>query len=288
MKLRSLFVIVLTGMSLCQPLQAAPVKKAASSPAPLSLSPALARVNDVVITREAVDKVIERTKTFGLKDSPETRQAVVFQLITRELLRQEAARHNLQNDQGVLDIVEDARTNAMIDRIVTQSVKPAPVTEDEIKVEYDKIVGTLGPNEYKARLIQVADEKSAQSIAAEIAKGVKFEDLAKRYSQAPSAAKGGELEWVSFKLPATAGQTQGYPLVVADALTKLIPGSVSGALSEDGAWYLVKLEAQRATTVPSLAATRAGLERQLKQRHLEQETTAFVLRLMSKSKVERY
>lgn len=287
MKSSSLLLILLSSVCLSQSALAAPPKKA-STPVAVSTSPAVARVNDVTITREALDKVVERTKTFGMQDSPETRQALVFQLITRELLRQEAARFNLQNDPGVLDIVEDARTNAMIERIVSQSVKPAPVTEEEIKAEYDKIVATLGPVEYKTRLIQVADEKTAQSIAAEIAQGAKFEDLAKRHSQAPSAAKGGELDWVSFKLPATAGQTQGYPLVVADAITRLIPGGVSPVLSENGAWYLTKLEAQRATTIPGFAATRSGLERQLKQRHLEQETAAFVMRLMSKGKVERY
>ena len=43
--------------------------------------------------------------------------------------------------------------------------------------------------------------------------------MARLYSGAPSAARGGALDWVSFKAPPTAGKTQGIPLAVAQTLS---------------------------------------------------------------------
>jgi foldase protein PrsA len=71
--------------------------------------------------------------------------------------------------------------------------KDVKVTNDELKKYYESYTPDV-----KVRHILVKDEKTAKEVKAKLAKGEKFEDLAKKYSQDPgSAQKGGEMGWIN-------------------------------------------------------------------------------------------
>ncbi len=69
-------------------------------------------------------------------------------------------------------------------------------TEAELKKEYDTQVAQLPHTEYHVAHILVPTQDAAAKIIAELNKGAKFEDLAKKEST-DSKDQGGDLGWMT-------------------------------------------------------------------------------------------
>src|SRR5436309_11228197 len=88
------------------------------------------------------------------------------------------------------------------------------------------------------RLIAVNTEKEAASLRMQLQAGAAFEDLAKKYSTAPSAAEGG---WLGLF------QIAGLRPEFQDALKGLVPGQVSPVLKVNEEYLLLKLASEAET-----------------------------------------
>src|SRR5205085_10024042 len=94
--------------------------------------------------------------------------------------------------------LELARQTILIRELFADYQKKNPVTDAEVKAEYDKFVAANGGKEYKARHILVEKEEDAKKIIADLKKGAKFEEIAKKQSKDPgSGANGGDLDWTN-------------------------------------------------------------------------------------------
>jgi peptidyl-prolyl cis-trans isomerase C len=250
--------------------------------------PAAAVVNGVSIPESALQAALASAQSRGLADTPELRAALKNQLIALELLRQHAAKKNLQNDREVQAAAAQARDAAMVQKYLRDAIRPSPVTETQVKQHYDAVVATLGPQEFKARMIQISDEATAMLVLAGIKSGKAFEDLARIHSRAPFAAAGGALDWVSFKTPPVEGQTQGLPLPIARALTQLQPGMITAEpIAWNSAYYVIKLDDARPTRVPAFEQARPALKAMLEQKELERAAAALVAELVKSAKIEQ-
>ena len=77
-------------------------------------------------------------------------------------------------------------------------LKANPVTDAELKAEYDSKVGGNNATEYKASHILVKTEQEAKKLIADLDKGAKFADLANKHSlDAKDSQNGGDLGWFS-------------------------------------------------------------------------------------------
>jgi peptidyl-prolyl cis-trans isomerase C len=103
----------------------------------------------------------------------------------------------------------------LIRAFLTDYVKAHPITDAQLKTEYDAIKSNLGNTEFKPRHILVAAEDEAKAIIAKLDKGEKFADLAKQSKDPGSKDKGGELGWSS---------PNAYVKPFGEALTKLKKG----------------------------------------------------------------
>jgi parvulin-like peptidyl-prolyl isomerase len=269
-------MLALTACALC------PSLTQAASPA--KPAPAIATVNGKPIAQAQFDRALQQAKAGGAADSEALRAAIKNQLIARELFRQQAEIQKLQNDPQVLE----ARDNAMIQLYLKREIKPAPVSEAQVRARFDAIVATLGEQEYKPRVIEVADAALAGQLAAQLAADPgRFPELARQHSSSPSAQRGGELDWVSFKTPVEAGKTQGLPLPVAEAIAGLRAGQVMAEpVVFNGRYYLIKLDEVRPTQVPDYAKASVPLREMLERRALEQATAELVTRLIKNAKIE--
>jgi peptidyl-prolyl cis-trans isomerase C len=238
--------------------------------------PSVALVNGEPITEAQFQRALERARSQGGVDSAALRAAVKSELIARALFAQAARQRKLHDDPVVLAAVEEARTNALVARYLTEAIRPRPITDEEARAQYDRIWATLGPEEYQLRLILVGDSARADEVLAAVKGGQPFAALAQHYSVAPSASQGGLLDWVSFKSPAAEGATGGLPLALAQAVETLRPGAVSGAIAFGDRWMIVKLEAKRPTMVPSFKQAKAALVDMLAVRELERATAELV------------
>ncbi|MCA8023618.1 peptidylprolyl isomerase [Burkholderia metallica] len=252
-------------------------------------SATVATVNGTPITHAEVNAVVQATRQ---PDSPQLRQAIQNQLIAQVLIRQAAEKAGYGDKPEVKAAMQVAKSNAETQLFLRDNVKPEPVTDAQVKARYDEIVGSLGKEEVKPRIIVTKDAATAATVLAGLKAGQSFDALARQYSQAPSAAAGGELPWVSFKTPVTEGKTQGLPLAVAQAMTQLPAGGVtpqSIALGSDvnGPRAIVKVDARRPTQVPSFDTAKATIQQQLQALATEKATASFIGGLMKGAAIQQ-
>jgi parvulin-like peptidyl-prolyl isomerase len=247
----------------------------------------VAKVNGVTIDEARLTQAVKES---GLPDSPQLRQGLKTQLISRELFRQEAAKNKSYDKRPeVKQAMQDAHDSAVSRLYLRDAIKPVPVTEEQVKAQFDGIVASLGEKEYKARVIQVADEAAAKIALAQLKKsGADFAQLAQQVSQAPNKTRGGALEWVSFRLPLQEGRTQNVPLPLAQAIVKLPEGGIT---TEPVVWnntyFLIKLDQVRPTQVPKYEDVKAALRQMQEAQALEKATAALVVQLVKNAKIEQ-
>ena len=158
---------------------------------------------------------------------------VVEFLVERHLLAQ------LANKEGVGESADYKRrlaayqAKALRDSYLSQVITPK-ITEAEIRVVYDEEAKKVASTErVRARHILVATEKEAQTISEKLAKGEKFEDLAKQYSLDGSKDYGGDLGY--FTAP------EMVP-AFSKAAFELKKGDVSAPIKTDFGWHIIRLE----------------------------------------------
>ena len=240
----------------------------------------VAKVNGVTLTTAQLDAAVRAS---GQPDTPALRQALKNQFITRELISQAAAKAHYDTRPEAIQAGNNARTLAANELYLRDHVHPAPVTDAQVKARYDAIVASLGATEYKPRTIVVGDRTSADGVLAKLKSGVAFDALAREVSLAPNRAAGGETPWMSLKTPLTEGQTQGFPMAVAQAITTLPAGAVSPQpIAAGNQWVIVKVDAQRPTQIPPFDQAQNTIRQQLQALALEKASAQFVGGLLKK------
>lgn len=266
-----------------QPDSKAKVPAAAESgPLPAGV---VARVNGTPITQTQLDTAL---RALNVPVTPAVRDAIKSQLIARELFRQAAEKARYDSRPNVRLAMEQAKTLAMTQDYLSETIKPAPVTDADVRVKYDAIVATLGEFEYKPSAIVVKDAETGQKLIEQLKKGGDFAQLAKQYSQGPAAAQGGALNWVSFKLPLQNGNTQNWPLPLAEALMQLPEGAVSSAPLQVGdAFWLLRVDAKRPTQIPKFDEIKDTLRKQLEVLEVQKATQQLVVDLMKSASIQQ-
>ncbi|MGG1943745.1 peptidyl-prolyl cis-trans isomerase [Trinickia sp. NRRL B-1857] len=262
--------------------ESAPAAPAAGVTLPTGVA---ARVNGVSIAQADVDAAVRQS---GQPDTPQVRTTMKNQLIARELFRQAAQKAHYDTHADVKASLEQAKAMLMMQAYLRDAIKPAPVTDADVKAKYDAIVASLGQNEYKSSAIVVKDAATAKTVLDQLKKGGDFAQLAKQYSQGPSAAQGGALNWVSFKTPIVEGQTQGWPQPVAEALVKLPQGAVSSAPIQLGdQFWILRVDQMRPTQIPTFDQSKAQLRKELEQVAMAKATAQVVTDLVKSAHIEQ-
>ncbi len=223
---------------------------------------AYATVNGKAIPKSYADALIAGQVAQGQQDTPQLDQAVKEELIRREVLVQQATKKGVDKRPDVQAQMEMARQGVLIGAYLQDYVKTHPVSDADIKKEYDSIRAALGEKEYKARHILVDSEAEANDIIAKLKKGERFEDLAKANSKDPgSKDKGGDLGW--------ANQTA-YVKPFSEAMTKLEKGKFTETpVKSDFGWHIIQLEDVRDLKAPELDTVKGQLTGRLQQQMVE-------------------
>jgi peptidyl-prolyl cis-trans isomerase C len=259
--------------------QTAVAQQTPAGAAPATADKPLATVNGVAIPQKLYEQAVKQAIAQGNPDTPQLREAVKAQLIARELFVQEAAKQKLDKDPQVLAAAEEAKRNAMLQKYLQGQIQVKQVTEEDVKAHYEKAKAALGAKEFQLRAIMLNSEQRAREVRDQAVKGKDFAELARQWSLAPSATRGGELGWVSFKTPAKDGETQGLPLPIAQAVEKLQKGKVTEPVAVQNTWWLVRLEDVRATKAPTFDQAKPNIYRMLQAKELERATGELFARL---------
>lgn len=234
----------------------------------------VATVNGTAIPQSRADLLVTEQKSQGAPDSEQLRAAVKEELIRREVLSQEARKKSLDKSAAVQAQMDMARQAVLIRAYLQDFVKAHPVSDADVKAEYDKIKSQLGDKEYKARHILVEKEEEAKAIIAKLDKGEKIDDLAKQSKDPGSKDKGGDLGWAN---PAS------FVKPFADALSKLEKGKYTATpVKTDFGYHVIKLEDSRPLKAPAFDEVKGQLKQRLEQQRVEKH----IAELRSKAAVK--
>lgn len=235
----------------------------------------LAIVNGKAVPKARLEALAQQVARSGRPVTPEMEGQLREEVIAREVFMQEADKLGLAARDDVKVQMELARQSILIRELFADYQKKNPVSEADIKAEYDKFVAANGGKEYKARHILVEKEDEAKAIIASLKKGGKFDAIAKKQSKDPgSGAKGGDLDWAN---PAS------YVPEFAEALSKLAKGQTTEApVKTQFGFHVIRVDDIRDAQLPSFEEVKPQISQQMQQ----QKLAAFQEDLRRKAKIE--
>lgn len=235
----------------------------------------VAIVNGKPVPMARVDALAQQLARSGRPVSPEMMGQIKEEVIARELFMQEAQRLGLDATEDFKTQMELTRQAILIRELFANYQKNNPVTDAEVKAEYDKFVAANAGKEYRARHILVEKEEQAKAIIASLKKGAKFEDIAKKQSKDPgSGANGGDLDWAA---PGS------FVKEFSDAMVGLAKGKITETpVKTQFGYHVIRLDDVRDAQLPKLEDVKPQITQQLQQ----QKLMKFQEDLRAKAKIE--
>jgi peptidyl-prolyl cis-trans isomerase C len=223
----------------------------------------VAIVNGKPVPKARLDMLSQQLAKAGRPVTPEMQGQLKDEVIAREIFLQEAQKRGLDASDDYKAQMELARQTILIRELFADYQKTNPVTDAEIKAEYDKFAAANGGKEYKARHILVEKEDEAKKIIADLKKGQKFEDIAKKQSKDPgSGANGGDLDWAT---------PSSYVPEFAEAMIKLKKGETTQVpVKSQFGWHVIRVDDMREAQLPKFEEVKPQIAQQLQQQKLAQ------------------
>ncbi|MBI1395901.1 MAG: peptidylprolyl isomerase [Betaproteobacteria bacterium] len=237
----------------------------------------VAVVNGVPIPQARMDFVVKMQTQQGQKDTPEFRKQVRDVLITREVIAQKALKEGLDKSPEFQAQLDLARQQLLVQGFLENYLNTHEPTEADLKAEYERVKkAQYDPDskEYKARHILVKTEKEAKDILAQLKKGAKFADLAKKKSiDTGTNQKGGELDW-------TDGANMVKPF--AEAMRSLKKGETSGPVKTPYGWHIIHIDDVRTPQFPTFEQVKDQVSKQ----YLAKQRDELIESLRKQAKIE--
>ena len=235
----------------------------------------VAIVNGKAVPKERVQALAQQLERSGRPVTPEIESQIKQEVIAREIFMQEAQQKGLDATEDYRGQIELARQTILIRELFADFQKNNPVTDADVKAEFDKFVATNSGKEYRARHILVETEDKAKSIIANLKKGAKFDELAKKLSKDPgSGAKGGDLDWAS---------PGNFVKEFSQAMVSLKKGQTTEtAVKTQFGYHIIRLDDVREAQLPKFDDVKPQILQQLQQAKMN----AYQQELRAKAKVE--
>jgi len=235
---------------------------------------AVASVNGKYIAKSTLEQ-LESEISQRSQGQTFPKEKLIEELIQRELLVQEGLKKQLDKSPEVLARIEDVKRSLVSQAALQDYLKTNPVTDADIKAEYDTKVAAENGTEFKARHILVKTEAEAKKIIAELDKGADFAKLANKNSlDAKESQNGGDLGWfVASQMVAP----------FSEAVAKLEKGKYTKEpVQTQFGWHIILREDSRALTPPPLEAVKEQLQPYLQR----QKVQTFIEGLRKQAQVE--
>ncbi len=268
---RILLLAGLVGLASCQQNGAANLSE------PSDNSPAVATVNGNKITQNFFDQYIKAiTGGKATSDlSADQRNQALDNLIRAQVVGQQALKDGVDKVPETAALLELTRLNVLQQAVAEKYLKDKKPTEQELRAEYETQVGQLSKQEYHAKHILVATEPFAQKVIDSLAKGAKFEDVAKKESMDSSKDNGGDLGWFT---------PDKMVKPFSDAVLALKPGEYTKKpVQTQYGWHVIELVETRDLQPPTYDSVRQRLEQVVQAKKIK----AYTDELERNAKIEK-
>ena len=207
----------------------------------------LAKINNDVITLESFDEKIKNLQMLSpdIKiNTPDAKKAYLNDLVTQELIFQEARARGIDRKKDVKDALDEFKKSVMARQLILDETKGLTVESSEVEAFYNQYKKEFAaPEEIHAREIVVPTEAAAKDILISLLQGGDFAAAAKEKSVSPSASKGGDLGIVK----------KGEPFAkFYDVVSTLEAGQVSQIFNGPNGFYIAKVEEKKGGAIPQL------------------------------------
>lgn len=237
----------------------------------------MATVNGVRISSELLEFLVTNNVAQGVKDTPELRAALKTELISREVLVQEAKKQNLDKEQTLKMQLLMQQNSMLIDALLAKQFANLNISEEKLRAEYSRQVDQLKDAEqYQVSHIVTATEAEAKAVIRELnaKKGPTFAKLAQEKSIHTSAKNSGSLGWI---LP-----NQIAPALASVVINLNVGSTTSMPIATSEGWQILRVEGKRKFKVPSFEESK----QQLFNAVFAKERSEYVQKLLNASKIE--
>ena len=231
--------------------------------APLaSLAQNVAIVNGKPVPKARVDLLLNQASRGGQQRSPELEQRAREEVVLREIFAQEAEKRGIPATADYRAQMELVRQTVLIRELFEDFKKKNPVTDAEMRAEFDKFKAQSSGTEYRARHILVESEDDAKKLITQIKGGAKFEELAKKNSKdTGSGENGGDLDFA---------KPDSYVPEFSKALTSLKKGEMTDTpVKTQFGYHIIRLEDTREAQFPAFDSVKPQIEQRLAQTKLQ-------------------
>lgn len=238
-----------------------------------------ATVNGQPLSEGLLDVNVRANVARGQPDTPQLRQALINEIIGREVLAQEAQKLKLEQTAQAQAQWQQMQQNFLANLLLNHYSANNPVTADQIQAEYDDFLRDVqGSKQYKLSLIVVPTQERARAVIAELQKSKNaglFREIAAKESTDPSNAQSGELDWL---LP------QQMVPAVGNVVVNLNSGQITAApIQTNLGWNIVRVDEVRDFTPPTLKE----LEAELRQAAAQKQLSNYIESLQERAKIAR-
>lgn len=229
------------------------------------------------IINQAMAQVKKNPMAAQQMNNPQFKQEMLQSIGMQQAILAEGNAQNLEKSPAYQAKLTEIKP-MIYAQIMQDKANAQPITDAQVKAKYDQMKAEAAKQQqYDVSHILVKDQKTANDIEAQLKKGAKFADLAKKYSIDPgSKANGGELGW---------SDGSGYVPEFTAAIKTLKKGQYTTTpVKTQFGYHIIKLNDVKAggTQFPPFDKAKDQIKQQLQM----ERTKAFFDGIKAKHKVE--
>ena len=240
--------------------------------------------------REKLDPLIEdllikqQAKKLKIEISDKELEHIVENIKKQYLITEEQLREQLRSENvDYKDFLEGLKSATLRTRVLARAISmDINVTDDMLKEYYNKHLNEFSEEEYRLKQIFISgstkkSEEKALKAYELLKAGRPFEEVAKEFSEDPSATEGGDI-----------GMVKKEELIpqLKQAIEGLAPGSFSGIVATPYGFHIIKLvDSKRIGTLP-FDAVKEEIQQRIIQEEAEKRYRAYIEDLKRSSYIE--
>lgn len=196
--------------------------------------PVVLKIGKKSFTLEEFEKSLNQMRVKYANLNPDMKKRLFDQFVKEKLFFTAAQDSGIKLTTEQNENIERIKTMYLINNYISKLLQEKPVTETEIKQEYERNPQQYQiPEKRKLRHILVSTEEQAKEILHQLKNGAKFEDLASQNNIDATKQRGGDLGW---------GQKGIYVKEFEDIAFSLKKDEISDIVKTNFGYHIIRVD----------------------------------------------
>ncbi|MFH0762550.1 MAG: peptidyl-prolyl cis-trans isomerase [Candidatus Omnitrophota bacterium] len=210
------------------------------------------------------------------------------ELVRKYILYQEALDRGIENREEISRALRDAKVSLLVTELLREETKKIDVSSKQIESFYEQNKEMLKePEQRRVFEIVAPNEAEAKQAYIELLKGGDFSTVARQYSKAETASKGGDLGYIALEIEP--GKRNKFDKFYEVAFSpSLEAGGISNIFKGPDGYYIIKLAAIKKSEAKSLSELWDNIKSWLLFREQQKAVTDLADKVAREVKTEIY